>query len=336
MNEDFEIDENDVPVKVFEDDPNVYISVYNMGWHWYYYNPDMQPLGEGAMGKVYLGYEYETNQKVAIKQLFDKYANSKAVRERASLEAALKFRHPHMVEMLGKCKYQDEDEDWHVWVVSNYVNGVNIDKHIRKLEETEPNTDIVLKVCEYICSVLEALDYLHSRGIIHRDIKPSNIMVEQGNIPKLMDLGIARVSGSNKYTSNGFVGTPLYASPEQILREKTQEEATPASDIYSLGMTLYVLINGSNPFNAETESKILTNQVTKKLPMSDKLKKYKKLMGVIWKATDKDKENRYQTATEFRTAIMDAMKSTTPDWIKILIYGGIALLTVIVLLLILL
>ena len=90
MNDYFEIEENDVPVRVFEDDPNVYLSVYNMGWHWYYYNPDTAPLGEGAMGKVYLGYEYETNQKVAIKQLFDKYANSKAVRERASLEAALK------------------------------------------------------------------------------------------------------------------------------------------------------------------------------------------------------------------------------------------------------
>lgn len=334
MYDDFEIDENDVPVRVFEDDPNVYLSVYNMGWHWYYYNPDIPPLGEGAMGKVYLGYEYETNQKVAIKQLFDKYANSKAVRERASLEAALKFRHPNMVEMLGKCKYQDEDEDWHVWVVSKYVNGVTIDKHIRKLEEAEPNTDLVPKICEYICSILEALDYLHSRGIIHRDIKPSNIMIEQGNTPKLMDLGIARISGSNKYTSNGFVGTPLYASPEQILREKTQEEATPASDIYSLGMTLYVLINGSNPFNAETESKILTNQVTKKLPMSDKLKKYKKLMGVIWKATDKDKEKRYQTATEFKYAILDAMKSTNSDWPKILIFGGFALLIVIVILLI--
>jgi len=327
MNDYFEIEENDVPVRVFEDDPNVYLSVYNMGWHWYYYNPDTAPLGEGAMGKVYLGYEYETNQKVAIKQLFDKYANSKAVRERASLEAALKFRHPHMVEMLGKCKYQDEDEDWHVWVVSNYVHGVTIDKHIKKLEETESSTDLIPKICEYVCSILEALDYLHSRGIIHRDIKPSNIMIENGNTPKLMDLGIARVSDSNKYTSNGFVGTPLYASPEQILREKTQEEATPASDIYSLGMTLYVLINGSNPFNADTESKILTNQVTKKLPMSEKLKKYKKLMGVIWKATDKDKENRYQTALEFKYAIQEALK---PNDRKVFVYIGVAILVIIV------
>jgi hypothetical protein len=70
--------------------------------------------------------------------------------------------------------------------------------------------------------------------------------------------------------------------------------------------------------------------------MSDKLKKYKKLMGVILKATDKDKENRYQTAMEFRAAILDSMKQTTPDWIRILIFGGVALLTVIVLLLILL
>ena len=101
-------------------------------------------------------------------------------------------------------------------------------------------------------------------------------------------------------------------------------------------MTFYVLINGSNPFNAETESKILTNQVTKKLPTSEKLRKYKKLMGVIWKATDKDKENRYQTAIEFRNAILDAMKTTSPDWMKILICGGSVLIVVIVLLLILL
>ncbi len=331
-----DIEEDDVPVRVFEDDPNVYLSVYNMGWHWYYYNPDSTPLGEGAMGKVFLGYEYETNQKVAIKQLFNKYANSKAVRERASLEAALKFRHPNMVEMLGKCKYQDEDGDWHVWVVSNYVDGVTIDKHIKKLEDNGYDDEMVPQVSSYIISILDALDYLHSRGIIHRDIKPSNIMMENGDTPKLMDLGIARVTGSNLYTSMGFVGTPLYASPEQILRDKTQEQATAASDIYSLGMTLYVLINGSNPFNADTESKILKNQVTKKLPVSERLKKrkWKKLMNVIWKATEKDKENRYQTAIEFKIAIQNALNDRSFDWKYLLLIGSIVIILIVLLLII--
>jgi len=315
MYDEFSEIEDSIPVKIFEDDPNVYLAVYNLGWHWYYYNPDQNPIGSGAMGKVYLGYDYETNQKVAIKQLYDKYANSNAVRERASLEAALKFRHPNMVEMLGKCKYQDEDGDWHVWVVSNYVDGVNLDKQVKALEETEPNSDIVLKVSDYVCCILDALDYLHSRGVIHRDIKPSNIMVDRLGVPKLMDLGIARVTSANSYTSMGFVGTPQYASPEQILRDKTHEQATPASDIYSLGMTLYVLINGSNPFNADTEAKVLVNQVTKKLPPSSKLRNRRKLMKVIWKATEKDQENRYQTALEFKQAIEDALKPDKKIWI---------------------
>lgn len=315
------MEEQEIPVKIFDDDPNVYLHVYNMGWHWYYYNPDNPPLGDGAMGRVYLGYDYTTNQKVAIKQLFDRYSNSKTIRERADLEASFKFRHPNMVEMLGICKYQDEEEDWHVWIISNFVDGETIDKHV-KLLDTE-GEDIVPVIASEICDILEALDYLHSKGIVHRDIKPSNIMVSSDRVPRLMDLGIARVTGSNSYTSMGFVGTPLYASPEQILRDKMQVQATPASDIYSLGMTLYVLINGSNPFNADTEARILANQVTKKLPPAENLpKRYRKLMNVIWKATEKDPENRYQSAMEFSSAIKNALldKKTSP-WVYFLTFG---------------
>ena len=331
------MEELEIPVKIFDDDPNVYLHVYNMGWHWYYYNPDNPPLGEGAMGRVYLGYDYTTNQRVAIKQLFDRYSNSKTIRERADLEASFKFRHPNMVEMLGICKYQDEEDDWHVWIVSNYVEGATIDRHIRSLEEENHGMDLVPVIAGEICDILEALDYLHSKGIVHRDIKPSNIMVSDDRVPKLMDLGIARVTGSNTYTSMGFVGTPLYASPEQILRDKMQVQATPASDIYSLGMTLYVLINGSNPFNADTEAKILANQVTKKLPYAENLpKRYRKLMNVIWKATEKDPENRYQTASDFSSAIRDALQSRRPPvWIYYCAAGvALILLVTIILMLI--
>ena len=204
------------------------------------------------------------------------------------------------------------------------------------MEDNGYDDEMVPQVSSYIISILDALDYLHSRGIIHRDIKPSNIMMENGDTPKLMDLGIARVTGSNLYTSMGFVGTPLYASPEQILRDKTQEQATAASDIYSLGMTLYVLINGSNPFNADTESKILKNQVTKKLPVSERLKKrkWKKLMNVIWKATEKDKENRYQTAIEFKIAIQNALNDRSFDWKYLLLIGSIVIILIVLLLII--
>lgn len=252
--------EDMIPVRLFDGDPNIYISVFNRVWKWYYYNPDNASLGEGAMGKVFIGYDYDTNQKVAIKQLFDKYANVKSVRDRSRLEASLTYTHPNIVEMLGSCMYEDEDGYWHVWILSNYVDGVNIDKYVRGLGNDADKVQIVTSL---VGDVLNALDYLHSKGVIHRDIKPSNIMVDKTGHVKLMDLGIARVTSANSYTSTGFVGTPLYASPEQIMRDKMLVQATPASDIYSLGMTLYVLLNGEHPFDADTEAQILVNQVTK-------------------------------------------------------------------------
>lgn len=304
--------EDEAPVRIFDDDPNVYISVVNRQRKWYYYNPDDKPLGAGAMGKVFLGYDYDTNRRVAIKQLFDKYANVKSVRDRSQLEASLAYSHPNIVEMLGSCMYEDEDGYWHVWVLSNYVDGVNIDKYVADLTDPIVRTETV---CRLICDVLGAMDYLHAKGVVHRDIKPSNIMVDREGQVKLMDLGIARVTSANAYTGTGFVGTPLYASPEQIMRDKMQVQATAASDIYSLGMTLYVLLNGTHPFDADTEAQILVNQMTKRLPVVEKLpKKYKSLMPVIWKATDKDPEKRYQSALDFKNDIEKALVSKAKPW----------------------
>lgn len=323
--------EEEAPVRIFDDDPNIYISVFNRGWKWYYYNPDTAVLGEGAMGKVFIGYDYDTNQKIAIKQLFDKYANVRSIRDRSRLEASLAYSHPNIVEMLGSCMYEDEDGYWHVWVLSNYVDGVNIDKYVRELGD---NVDKVRTITSLIGDVLNALDYLHSKGVIHRDIKPSNIMVDKNGHVKLMDLGIARVTSANSYTSTGFVGTPLYASPEQIMRDKMQVQATPASDIYSLGMTLYVLLNGEHPFDADTEAQILVNQVTKKLPMAKSLeKRYKRLMDVIWKATDKDPDKRYQKALDFKFAMDKALEQDKiPWWYFLLGALGISLIAGLVLL----
>ena len=82
---------------------------------------------------------------------------------------------------------------------------------------------------QVIYPVLDALDYVHSRGVVHRDIKPSNIMIENESNIRLMDLGIARMNGGNKFSAFGFIGTPQYSAPEQISRDKNSSVQINAS-----------------------------------------------------------------------------------------------------------
>lgn len=279
-------------------DPNIYL--YVMG-EWYCYNPQEPPLGSGAMGDVYRGYRCSNGAVIAIKRVKDAYANNKMIRERARQEASLAFRHPNLVEMIGCCEYAPDSGP--IFLLSHFVEGVDIDKFVKGFAGSPTRVE---KICNAICSVLDALDYVHSRGVVHRDIKPSNIMIENGSNVRLMDLGIARMNGGNKFSSYGFIGTPEYSAPEQILREQNgasvQIDAT--TDIYALGITLYELLAGENPMACEAEAETLAKQMKLELPASPEIPK--KLMRVIWKATEKEQSKRFQTALEFKEAIKES------------------------------
>ncbi|MBE6266541.1 MAG: serine/threonine protein kinase [Prevotella ruminicola] len=279
-------------------DPNIYL--YVMG-EWYCYNPLEPPLGSGAMGDVYRGYRCSNGAVIAIKRVKDAYANNKMIRERARQEASLAFRHPNLVEMIGCCEYAPDSGP--IFLLSHFVEGVDIDKFVKGFAGSPTRVE---KICNAICSVLDALDYVHSRGVVHRDIKPSNIMIENGSNVRLMDLGIARMNGGNKFSSYGFIGTPEYSAPEQILREQNgasvQIDAT--TDIYALGITLYELLAGENPMACEAEAETLAKQMKSELPASPEIPK--KLMRVIWKATEKEQSKRFQTALEFKEAIKES------------------------------
>lgn len=290
-----------------------YLYLYVMG-EWYCYNPHDPSalLGEGAMGDVYRGYRIKDSSFVAIKRVKDSYANNKMIRERAQQEASLAFRHPNLVEMVGYCEYAPNYGP--IFILSHFVNGMNIDQFVARLDD-KPNR--VEKICQLIYPVLDALDYVHSRGVIHRDIKPSNIMVEGESNVRLMDLGIARMNGGNKFSMYGFIGTPEYSAPEQILRdqEKTNAHINATTDIYALGITLYDLLAGKNPMAAESEAETLIHQMKDVLPSDPKIPS--KLMHVIWKATEKDQTKRYQNALEFKNAIKSAFEPDPSIWEKI-------------------
>lgn len=312
-------------------DPNIYLWV--MG-EWYCYNPYEKPIGSGAMGDVYKGIRCSNRAPVAIKRVKDFYANNQQIRERARQEASLAFRHQNLVEMIGYCEYAPTTGP--IFLLSHFVEGEDVDKFVRHLDGSPQRVE---KICNIVCCVLDALDYVHSKGVIHRDIKPSNIMIEQNSNVRLMDLGIARMNGGNKFSSLGFIGTPEYSAPEQIRREEngSDQQINATTDIYELGITFYELLTGRNPMADPAEAKTLTKQINMALPSSPLIPR--RLMRVLWKATEKMQYKRYQTALEFKNAIKEALLPEPTGfwyWVKNhlalaigIVVGVVALTTVI-------
>ncbi|MBQ9465489.1 MAG: serine/threonine protein kinase [Muribaculaceae bacterium] len=298
-------------VFVRPNDPFIYLRVRT---DWYCYCPTDTPLGQGAMGTVYVGYNCKTRERIAVKRVIDRYANVPQVRERARQEAALEFRHPNLVEMIGYCEYAHDSGP--IFLLSNLVEGQNLDAFVNGMSLEDPHR--VEKICTAIYQILDALDYIHSRGVIHRDIKPSNIMVEGNGNVRLMDLGIARMAEGNAFSQYGFIGTPEYSAPEQINRDRTgvTNPIDARTDIYALGITFYEMLTGSNPMSANSDAMILSNQMTRILPDASNIPR--RLMNVILKATEKEASKRFSRAIDFKNAIIDAMTPRPSLWERVI------------------
>ena len=172
-----------MPGKVTQKDDTIYL---NIGQRWFQYN-ERSLLGSGAMGTVYKGYDCNSGEPVAIKRVMDRYANNPEIRRRAHQEAELMFRHPNLVEMIGCCEIAPDRGP--IFIVSNFVQGENIDKFINDHVRSLPNVE--KRICELFFPVLDALSYIHQKGIIHMDIKPSNIMVTPEDDVCLIDFNIS-------------------------------------------------------------------------------------------------------------------------------------------------
>jgi len=295
---------------VFKRQGDPYLYLYTER-EWYCYDPNEEPLGSGAMGTVWRGYRVRTGDQIAVKRVKDEYVNIPIIRERARLESSMAFRHQNLIEMIGCCMVNPDRGP--IWLLSKFVSGEEIDKFVKQITDEQVKVETTARA---ICQVLDALQYIHANGIIHRDIKPSNIMVEENSNVRLMDLGIARMSGGNKFSQSGFIGTPQYAAPEQITRDGNSTiPINAATDIYSLGVTFYELLTGVNPFDSESEMETLTRQMRDPLPKNDVIPN--RLMQVLLKATEKEQPKRYQTAAEFQAAIIAAMAPPPTLWQRI-------------------
>jgi len=319
-----------------------------------YYEVDSAsaPIGEGGMGKVYIGKSVNTRtgatRPVAIKFMFMDLPEQAI--ERARREAAIQLRNDNLIEMLGFIE-TDEHRDnkivKHYHVVSELLHGVSLSDifngkcedangneiaYARKLlNDFTKSPDHFAKVV--IKNVLSGLMALHDAGYIHRDIDPSNIMITDDEHIKLIDFGICKQM--SKLTTNdkaltvagAFMGKPEYASPELALGDlKAQNQTT---DIYAVGILLYQCILGHVPFEG-TRFQILDKQLKEKVPVKDIANK--ELRRIVQKACDKKQENRYQTSAEMRVDIesIDVKRAADPRKRRIIIIAVIAVLLAVI------
>lgn len=278
---------------------------------------NQRPVGAGAMGTVFVGVSQRDRRRVAVKMVNPAYAGIPSIRRRAREEAHLAYRHPHLIEMIACCETPNPHGP--MFIISNFINGMTLDKHVERNLRGLDNP--VKRICETIFPVLDALSYLHAKGVYHLDIKPTNIMMENGRNIRLMDLGIAFSRDAAEITSAGLLGTPGYAAPEQYVSPGTPLEVDARTDLYELGITLYELLAGHKP----TEREQNPDAPLEPIPGVSK-----RVMNFLNKATHPDKEQRFSSAQSMSFGLANALQrppgpTPNPKYIVIGIVGAAVL-----------
>ncbi|MBW1708898.1 MAG: CHASE2 domain-containing protein [Deltaproteobacteria bacterium] len=249
-------------------------------------------LGKGAMGVVYQGKDPKINRVTAIKTIrFEEEYEPEEVdkiKKQFFIEAETAgiLSHPNIVTIY------DAGEDLDLsYIAMEYLEGHDLKEHT-KVENLLPMRQVI----GIVADVADALNYAHDKGIVHRDIKPANIMLLDNGEVKVTDFGIARATATSKTKTGVVKGTPFYMSPEQIKGVKVDGR----SDIFSLGVLLYELLAGVQPFRADDLTSLIFKITTEEPePVTEHNPKVPKaVVQIISKALMKEREKRYPKADQ--------------------------------------
>jgi hypothetical protein len=248
-------------------------------------------LGTGGMGRVYKVRSVISNREEAMKILLPDFASEPelAARFMAEIRTLAGLEHPNIAQLRTAFQIQNQ-----FVMVMEYVEGATLDNLSAQLPLDQ--------VLDYSMQVLAALSYAHGKGVTHRDIKPANIMITTHGVVKLMDFGIAKSTTDLNLTRPGTtMGSIYYMSPEQV-RGGTVDGRT---DLYSFGVTLYEMLTGRKPFEAETSYSVLNAQLNEAPapPAQWNPALSPELNDIVLRAMAKDPAARFQTAEEFRGAL---------------------------------
>lgn len=258
----------------------------------------LEMIGGGGMSNVYLAHDMILDRDVAIKVLRYDFSNEEELRRRFQREAlsATSLTHPHIVNIYDV----GEDEDIH-YIVMEYVKGETLKQYIQQNTPISPTKSVTI-----MKQLTSAISTAHNNHIIHRDIKPQNILLDESELVKVTDFGIAMALSATSYTqTNSVLGTVHYLSPEQA-RGGT---ATKQSDIYALGIVFFELLTGQLPFSGESAVSIALKHLQTETPSIRKIIPSipQSIENIVLKATAKNPKDRYLSAEEMEEDLTTAL-----------------------------
>lgn len=258
----------------------------------------LNKLGAGAFGVVWLAEKRAAiaASKVALKIPLNMDFDMEAVIAEARLWVRASG-HPNVMPLIEADVYNG-----HVVIASEFAPDGSLEYWTNYHGGKAPS---MTEAVEMTADILAGLEHLHSRSIIHRDLKPANILL-QGARPRLSDFGISRVLKSTGHSGN-VAGSPAYMAPEAFDSQRTEQ-----TDIWSVGVILYQLVTGRLPFSQSDMPSLIAGITTRQPdPLSHEIPK--PLRNIIYQSLEKRPDDRYQTASQMRTALITQLRSTDLD-----------------------